>query len=147
MGHRHPSRLQDAEIAHPRARWLLRAELAYCKECMNQGEKEALSDLRPEGMFDSLWQGWILQQVAKWRDPKRKSAFPAMVSGLAPPHEVASLHILTRECMWLCSVHGARGTKVDSSAVLDALSQMSRNDRSLVLDDVLDGLAEGNAVA
>ncbi|GAB3214338.1 hypothetical protein GCM10027294_53960 [Marinactinospora endophytica] len=147
MGHRHPSKLENAEIAHARARWLLRAELAYCKECMLEGEKEALSDLTPGGLFDSLWRGWVLQQVARWRNPRHKATFPAMAYDLAPPQELALLHVLTRDCLRVCSVHGARGTRVDSSAVLEGLGHMSRNDRSLVLDDVLDGLAEGNAVA
>ncbi|MDS1270228.1 hypothetical protein RIF23_07965 [Lipingzhangella sp. LS1_29] len=142
MGHRHPGRLYNAEVEHPRARWLLRAELANCSVCRIAGDREALADPCPGGMFDSLLQGFVLARTARWLSPQHRPTFPAAVYTLAPADERAAWTIPTRECLKMCVVRGSAGSTVDTTAVLAELTLMSHRHRALVLDDVIDGLTE-----
>ncbi|MFC7329500.1 hypothetical protein [Marinactinospora rubrisoli] len=145
MGHRHPTKL-DIEMRHPRARWLLRAELAYCRECTREGEREALADLASGGMFDALWQEWVRQTVRRCRDKRHPPTYPALAAELITPEERRHLNAGTRECLTVCVVRGRHGNRVESEHVLEALADLSQEERARVLDDVLDGLAEGVAV-
>lgn len=146
MGHRHPSKLKNSEVGHARARWLLRAELAGCVECRREGDKAALADLAPGGMFDSLLTGFALSRVERWRTPGRQPRYPATVYRLATGCERGFWRRPTRDCLRLCTVRGARGGRVDTGPALCELRVMSMNDRSLVLDDIIDALSEDEEV-
>ena len=142
MGHRHPSRLRTSEVSHARARWLLRAELAGCQECRTEGDREVLADLSVGGMFDSLITGFVLARVQQWRAPGRTPRYPATVYRIAPIDERDFWRAPTQDCMRVCTVEGPRGAGVDTLPALKELRLMSVNDRSFVLDDIIDGLTE-----
>lgn len=140
MGHRHPSRLKNPEVGHARARWLLRAELAGCDACRAEGDRDALTDLASDGVFDSLITGFVLARVQRWHSPSRPSQYPATVYRIAPIDERDFWWAPTQHCMRVCTVTGPEG--VDTVPALRELRLMSGSDRSLVLDDIIDGLAE-----
>ncbi|WP_460754198.1 hypothetical protein [Nocardiopsis oceani] len=142
MGHRHPSKLKNPEVSHARARWLLRAELAGCDACRAEGDKDALADLASEGVFDSLITGFVLSRVQQWHSPSRPSQYPATVYRIAPIDERDFWQAPTQHCMRVCTVTGAEGDSVDTVPALRELRLMSTVDRTLVLDDIIDGLAE-----
>lgn len=142
MGHRHPSKLKNAEVSHARARWLLRAELAGCVECRAEGDRDALSDLVSGGVFDSLITGFVLVRVQKWHSPRRSPQYPATVYRLAPMDERDFWRAPTQHCMRVCTVEGARGTSVETLPALKELRLMSMRQRLIVLDDIMDGLSE-----
>ncbi|OLT29458.1 hypothetical protein BJF83_11095 [Nocardiopsis sp. CNR-923] len=142
MGHRHPSKLKNSEVSHARARWLLRAELACCDECCTEGNREAVTDLAKGGVFDSLITGFVLARVQRWYSPSRPQRYPATVYGIAPIDQRDFWQPTTQHCMRVCVVEGARGTRVDTRPALKELTLMSTRDRTLVLDDVIDGLCE-----
>ncbi|WP_017585778.1 hypothetical protein [Nocardiopsis ganjiahuensis] len=142
MGHRHPSKLKNPEVSHARARWLLRAELAGCDACRAEGDEDALSDLASGGVFDSLITGFVLSRVQQWHSPSRPSQYPATVYRIASIDERDFWQPPTQHCMRVCTVTGAEGDGVDTVPALRELRLMSTADRSLVLDDVIDGLAE-----
>ncbi|WP_026117352.1 hypothetical protein [Nocardiopsis alkaliphila] len=140
MGHRHPSKLKNPEVGHARARWLLRAELAGCDACRIEGDKDALADLASDGVFDSLLTGFVLARVQRWHSHSRPSRYPATVYRIAPIHERDFWRAPTQHCMRVCTVTGTEG--VDTVPALRELRLMSNTDRALVLDDIIDGLAE-----
>ncbi|WP_026116643.1 hypothetical protein [Nocardiopsis valliformis] len=142
MGHRHPSKLKNPEVSHARARWLLRAELAGCDACRSEGDEDALSDLASGGVFDSLITGFVLSRVQQWHSPSRPSQYPATVYRIAPIHERDFWRPPTQHCMRVCTVTGSGGNGVDTVPALRELRLMSTADRALVLDDIIDGLAE-----
>ncbi|WP_304452351.1 hypothetical protein [Nocardiopsis sp. YSL2] len=141
MGHRHPSQLKNPDIAHARARWLLRAELAGCEECRSEGDRDALADLTEGGVFDSLLTGFILARVPQWFTPGHPQTYPATAHGLAPVDERDFWHSPTQDCLRVCTVD-KRGKDVDTRPALRALRLMPSVHRTLVLDDVIDGLSE-----
>ncbi|WP_159942400.1 MULTISPECIES: hypothetical protein [unclassified Nocardiopsis] len=142
MGHRHPSKLRNSDVAHARARWLLRAELDGCDACLREGDREALADLASGGVFDSLLTGFVLARAQRWHSPSRPVQYPATVYRIAPIDERDFWRGPTQHCMRVCTIRGSRGTSVDTGPALKELRQMSMEDRKLVLDDVVDGLAE-----
>ncbi|MBB6122084.1 hypothetical protein [Nocardiopsis algeriensis] len=142
MGHRHPSKLNNTEVSHARARWLLRAELAGCPECRTEGDREALEDLAARGVFDSLMTGFVLARLQHWRSPVRRPEYPATAYRLAPVGERDFWRGPTQHCMRVCLVEGPCGTSVDTASALRELRLMPMRDRALVLDDIMDGLSE-----
>ena len=140
MGHRHPSKLKNQEVGHARARWLLRAEPAGCDDCRAEGDEDALSDLASGGIFDSLLTGFVLSRVQRWHSPGRPSRYPTTVYRVAPMDERELWWVPTRHCMRVCTVTASQ--EVDTVPALRELRLMSVPDRALVLDDVIDGLAE-----
>ncbi|MCY9786456.1 hypothetical protein KIK06_21425 [Nocardiopsis sp. EMB25] len=145
MGHRHPSTLKNSEVSHARARWLLRAELACCSECRAEGDREAVADLAAGGVFDSLITGFVLARVEQWYSPSRPPRYPATVYSIAPIDERDFWQATTQHCMRVCMVEGARGERVDTRPALKELTLMSVRDRTLVLDDIIDGLCENES--
>lgn len=141
MGHRHPGKLNNAEVEHGRARWMLRVELAGCEECREEGDGNALHDLAPGGIFDALLRGYVLAKKQHWTAAKHRRRYPAMVYEIAPDDQRRAWNIPTRECMRLC-VLTRNGSAVESGPVLEELRSMTLEERGLVLDDVIDGLAE-----
>lgn len=141
MGHRHPARLPD-EVEHGGARRLLRAELAGCRECTDAGDAEALADLAPQGIMDSLLRGYISARVPAWLRATQ-ARLPSTVYQLAPPDEVSSWSLPTREVMRSCTVRTRRGGRMDTAPALEELALLEEERRQEVLDDLLDRITEG----
>ena len=142
MGHRHPSRLKNSDVGHARARRLLRAELVGCRECRCEGDRDALADLAPGGVFDSLLTGFVLVRARQWHSPSGSGGYPATAYRIAPVDERDSWRKPTRHRMRVCTVKGPRGTGVDTGAALKEPRPMPAEDRGLVLNDLMDGPAE-----
>lgn len=142
MAHRHPSKLNAEYVTHPAARRLLRAELANCAECRAHGDSEALADLEPAGIFDSLLRGFATHQAEKWRPPRHR--YPTVLMELAPPKEVRFLNIVTRNVVRRCVIRNRQGDP-DTGDALSEVSNLEEHQRSAVLDDIVDGLLEDEA--
>ncbi|WP_285730350.1 hypothetical protein [Nocardiopsis sp. ATB16-24] len=142
MGHRHPSRLGNSDVGHARARRLLRAALVGCEECQYEGARDALADLAPGGVFDSLLTGFVLVRARQWHSSSGPVGHPATVYHIAPVDERDFWREPTRHCMRMCTVQGPQGAGVETGPALKELRLMPVEDRGLVLDDLMDGLAE-----
>ncbi|GAB3440489.1 hypothetical protein GCM10027570_06040 [Streptomonospora sediminis] len=137
MAHRHPSKLNAEHVTHPGARRLLKAELANCADCRANGDAVALAD---PGVLESLLHGFVLKRAEQWRN--RHSRYPVTLYDLAPPDEVAFLHIPTREVVRLCVVEGRAGDRVDTAGALAELGNLTEGDSARVLGDIIDGILE-----
>ncbi|WP_046471491.1 hypothetical protein [Allosalinactinospora lopnorensis] len=140
MAHRHPSKLNAEHVDHPRARSLLKAELANCAECRETGNSEALADVERGGIFDSLLKGFVIKQAERWRT--RHTRYPVSLYSLLPPDEVKRWAAPTRNVALMCVIKYRRAHRINTQDALSELRRLYDDDRALVLDDVVDGLID-----
>src|SRR5690625_1171785 len=117
MAHRHPSKLNAEHVEHPRARSLLKAELANCAECRGFSNEEALADTERGGIFESLLRGFVTKQAERWRTPT--TTYPVVLYSLVPPDEAKHWTPPTREVARMCVVKSRRG----KISTIDALTE------------------------
>ncbi|MBB4931922.1 hypothetical protein F4561_002742 [Lipingzhangella halophila] len=139
MAHRHPSKLNAEYVEHPRARSLLKAELANCAECRDASNEEVLDDMERGGIFESLLRGFVAKQSERWRTTT--TTYPVILHELVPPDEAKHWATPTREVVRMCVIKSRRG-KISTSDALTEARLLDVDDRSRVLDDLVDGLLD-----
>ncbi|RNL84809.1 hypothetical protein [Halostreptopolyspora alba] len=139
MAHRHPSKLNAEYVEHPRARSLLKAELANCAECRDASNDEALANTDRGGIFDSLLRGFVSKQAERWRTPT--TTYPVILYELVPPDEAKQWATPTREVARMCVIKNRRG-KISTNDALTEARLLDVDERGRVLDDIVDGLLD-----
>ncbi|MFC4564173.1 hypothetical protein ACFO4E_20120 [Nocardiopsis mangrovi] len=143
MAHRHLIALDAEHVTHPAARRLLRAESANCAPCRARGGAEAVADLAPSGIFDSLLRGYALKRAEQWRT--RRTTYPVALADLLPPQELRFLDRATHAVVRGCVIESRAGRKVGTEDALAELRLLTDDERAAVLGDVIDGILEGEA--